>query len=258
MMLFKSYKKIMIFFILIQTVFMFENPSLFCADTFDYVGQGNKYYAEESYDLAIEAYKKVLASGYKSNEIFNNLGASYFFGKKDNKMAKKIFKKGLVFFPKDDWLHFNLSQVLLEMGELEKGVQEYKLYVKYSKNKKTTINTRRLREILLARGKKENDINTFFKEIVSVNPNDYSARFEIAKYHLSQHHFEKALREYNKILEIRPDFNLAYRGMGTCYYNLGNPQLALEYFKKAREAGRHVPDEFFEKLNREIKQMRGK
>ena len=100
-------------------------------------------------------------------------------------------------------------------------------------------------------GKTKKEIAKFFQDIIEINPDDYLALFEVAEYEFSNKQYSKALAKYLKILQLSPRMKMVYVNMGSCYYNLGNPDLALEYFKKAKDAGQYVPDVFFEKLERE-------
>ena len=90
-----------------------------------YVYLGDKYYAEEKYDLAIEAYKKALLKGYASRGAINNLGLIYHYDTKEFSASEEIFKEGLKLYPDDASLHYNLSQLYFDMNRLPRLVYAY-------------------------------------------------------------------------------------------------------------------------------------
>jgi tetratricopeptide (TPR) repeat protein len=242
----RDYKLLVFLVIFIPLTFLNLNLSSYANnDALFYSEQGDKYYADSKYDLALEAYTKALNSGYMSTYMLNNLGFIYHYEKKDYEKAKEMFEKSLSINPENDWAHFSLSQLYLDMGDLEKGIEEYRNYVDYSKYDKTPINVDRVRELLLERGKSEEEVIAFLNEILNTNPNDYGVLFEIAEYDLKNKQYSKALEEYKKVISLNPHMTIVYAGMGSCYYNLGKYELALEYFKKAKESGHYIPDDFF-------------
>ena len=97
-----------------------------------------------------------------------------------------------------------------------------------------------------------------YNNLLQINPKDYLLFYETAEYLKDTGQYQEALDRYKKVIELHPRMEIVYRGMGSCYYNLGKPETALEYFEKARDAGYYVPDAFFEKLEKEINKSTSK
>ena len=74
----------------------------------DLLESAASFYADKSYDKAIEQYTKILASGKHSRAVYNNLGSAYY---KQGDIPKSIlyYEKGLKQNPFDDSLLHNLS-----------------------------------------------------------------------------------------------------------------------------------------------------
>ena len=221
----------------------------------DYQKQGDKYYDEMKYDLAVDAYRKSLATGYMSRSAIGNLGNIYHFNTREYAKSENIFKKGIEIYPEDNLFHYGLSQLYFATDRLEEAMGEYALSVKYKQGlPQSPANTRQIKAILKKRGKTEFEIIEYIKSVIKINPYDYFAKFELAEYNKKNKEYAKALKEYKEVLAINNNQARAYRGMGTCYYNLGDKQLSLESFTKAKSMGVRVPDEFFEKLTKELHQ----
>lgn len=209
---------------------------------------GNKYFLEHNYKEASKIYEEAIKEGYKTFDIFYNLGYIYYFENKDFKMAESIFKKGLLFYPTDSLLHWTLSQLYFEMGNLSDGLKEYKLAVKYETQIVRTIPADIVKETLIKQGKTNVEINTFFNEIIKVNHDDYYVLYELAKYNLKNKKYEEALKQYKRILELSPNATYVYREIGICYFNLEKYDLSFEYLQKAEKNGYMVPGDLMQKI----------
>ncbi len=70
--------------------------------------QGNQYYQEKEYVLAVESYLEVAAQGYVSEQLYYNLGNAYF---KAGEIGKSIlyYEKALLLNPSNDDIKHNLA-----------------------------------------------------------------------------------------------------------------------------------------------------
>lgn len=57
--------------------------------------------------------------------------------------------------------------------------------------------------------------------------------------------YEEALRSYKKAVELKPDYAIAYNNMAILYKSLGLYAKALEYFQKAIDLEPLVPDAYY-------------
>ena len=69
---------------------------------------GNQYYSKGKYDLAIQNYESIIASGKESAEVYFNLGNCYY---KLHKVAPAVYnlEKALLLNPNDDEIKTNLD-----------------------------------------------------------------------------------------------------------------------------------------------------
>ncbi len=79
----------------------------FAAGEKEFIARGNKAYTDGFYANAIESYKKVIASGYESPELYYNLGNAFY---KLNEFPNAIlyYEKALRLDPGNEDIDFNL------------------------------------------------------------------------------------------------------------------------------------------------------
>ena len=99
----------------------------------------------------------------------------------------------------------------------------------------------------------ENQRLETLKQFVEINPNDCFARYGVAQEYVKQGEHEKALEEFNRIFEIKPDYQAAYYHAGKAYEKLERPDDARAVFQKgievaARSGDLHARSELEEAL----------
>jgi tetratricopeptide (TPR) repeat protein len=247
--IYKPFKHTFQSFLCFCLVFVFTCCSSNKNDQLDLANLGNKYYIEHNYEKALKLYEEAIKNNYRSFDVFYNLGSIYYYEKKDFKKAEEIFKKALLVHPNDDILHFTLSQLYFDMDNLSEGVKEYKLAVKLCQDRPLTINANKTKELLSREGKNEKEIYNFFMEIINYNPNDFFALQEAADYEKKEGAYEKALKKYQKVVELYPRMkNVLLMDMGTCFYKIGDYKSALLYFGEAKNIGNPIPDELLDEI----------
>ncbi len=97
-------KNIMIFL----TVLLAFTFSLFADATDDAFKKANEHYMKEEYSTAIDQYEDLLQQGYKTSELYYNLGNAYF---KSNLIPSAIlnFERAKRLAPGDEDINFNLK-----------------------------------------------------------------------------------------------------------------------------------------------------
>jgi tetratricopeptide (TPR) repeat protein len=80
----------------------------------------------------------------------------------------------------------------------------------------------------------------YYTELVSAYPNDERAHNLLATNYFGQQEYAKALAEYEKAIEINPEFSQPYNQVGYAYRFLGKYEAAEEAFKKYIEI---IPDD---------------
>lgn len=111
----------MINIILLTLVFCIN---LFAQDAQQKFEQANQYYTDGQYSSAIDQYEKLLADGYKTPEIYFNLGNSYF---KLNDIAYSIlyYEKAKKLAPGDEEIDYNLRIANLQTVDKIEPVPEF-------------------------------------------------------------------------------------------------------------------------------------
>lgn len=91
------------------------------------INKGDKLYNDKAYFKCIEIYEKVANDGYKSVELFEKLGDSYFFNAeyvKANKWYTELFK-----LPEVDLIYYyRYSQTLKSVGDNSKAAEYLKMF----------------------------------------------------------------------------------------------------------------------------------
>lgn len=218
----------------------------------EYYLAGNKFYEDKDYDKAIESYKKSLSENVKLLGAFNNLANIYFYQKKDYIKTEQICLEGLSYYPFEDLLISITMYIDFKLGRLEKGLSKYVALSQQNLPYAVTFNIEEVKSLMRKKGYSKEEIIQTFNNLLQINPEDQMILYEVAEYLKDNRKYQEALEKYIKVLDLNPRMKMAYGGMGSCYYNLGNSKKALECFTKAKEAGYFVPDEFFEKLEREL------
>jgi tetratricopeptide (TPR) repeat protein len=143
-------------------------------------------------------------------------------------------------------------QVDWELGRFDKAVAKYVALAEHDPSNIVRLNIDRFEELMAERGASKEEIFQYYRRLSQFNPRDDRVLYQIAEYLKDKKRYSEALEFYNRVLEINPEMKEAFGGMGSCYYNLGQPEKALEYFRKGKEAGAFVPDVLIEKLEREL------
>ena len=69
--------------------------------------------------------------------------------------------------------------------------------------------------------------------VVPTIPKTSIEHYKIFQEYITSGNFDEAINELEKLLEVYPDFALAYNDLGVIYYNKGDKERALTYYEKA-------------------------
>ncbi|WP_408023864.1 OmpA family protein [Tenacibaculum sediminilitoris] len=98
------------------------------------VKKGNEKYSQAAFIDAIDIYKKVAESGYRSAELFERLGNVYYFNanyKEASKWYNELFKENTTL----EAIHYlRHSQSLLSVGEQQKAKEKYEQFLNLTRN----------------------------------------------------------------------------------------------------------------------------
>ncbi len=62
-------------------------------------------------------------------------------------------------------------------------------------------------------------------------PKEKRAHFDLGTYYGTRNIFDKAIEEFNKVLELDPDYNEVHNYLGYLYLRMGDPKKSIEHFK---------------------------
>lgn len=89
------------------------------------------------------------------------------------------------------------------------------------------------------------DDDTLYLNGLRVNPASYMSHLNLGNRYREAGHFESALAEYRRVIEIRPHHAWAYVHMGTCHATLGRYDLAVRDFQTALNIDPHMQAPLF-------------
>ena len=73
---------------------------------------------------------------------------------------------------------------------------------------------------------------SILQEMAEKYPKEKQVHFEMAQYYDTEEMFDKAIEEYERALELDPNYGYALNGFAYMHSDMGNYEKALEYFKK--------------------------
>jgi len=201
-------------------------------------------------EAAVE-FEKEIDQNPTNIEAYNSLGGIYQYHVINYPKAKSIYLRGLKQSPLDHALNLNLMYVYFEIGEIDKGIKQYEILSNLKTKDGRFGFTREALEVIFEDMEEEEEIE-FSRKYLSMNPTDLILRERLVSFYKEKKDFEKMKNELEELLKLGDYSAPVYFDLGSCYYNLGNPELALEYFLKAKESGAFVPDAVIEKVQSEI------
>lgn len=167
--------------------------------------KGNKLYAEQKYDGAVEAYKEALTLSQSQWGYFFNLGLAL---KKSDKKEEALtaFKKALELNPESYSINKELGQLLAQEDKYEEAKQYYEKAAEISDDDPDAFYN--LGVCLTNLGDQEGALAAFLKTIELKE--DYAdAYYQIGTLYINQNKVEEAIKYLEKFLELAPEHEKA-------------------------------------------------
>ena len=162
------------------------------------------------YRRAIVASQNALTVNPEYTLAFLNLASAYLY-LGDEKRAKTECRKAIELDPKSPESHNLLGLIMECRGELKGAEAAY------------------MRTVELA-------------------PDHFDANLNLGHYYLKSQSWDKSIQYYSKVLEINPDFPLAYINLAVVYYHKGRYHDAWHCVEKAKILGMNPNPEFEQRL----------
>jgi tetratricopeptide (TPR) repeat protein len=215
-------------------------------------------YADEKreYDEAIEYFKKAIELDSQGVSAYNNLGNAY-YNKKEYDRAIDYFKKAIELDPKNKYAYTLLGYVYSDKDQYDKAIECYKKLIEicpksawiysdlghaYSKlgnkvkAKEYFETSKRLsrRAKIFHKGKAHLDKAVkYFNKLIEMDPKNADAYNTLGNVYVCKQDYGEAIKCYKKSIELDPKCVRAYYNMGNAYIGLGNGTKAKECFEIA-------------------------
>ncbi|MGB6866408.1 MAG: tetratricopeptide repeat protein, partial [Candidatus Aminicenantaceae bacterium] len=145
--------------------------------------------------------------------------------------ARKSLEKAVELDPEFAVAYLYLAQALsvLEMPrESEAAHEKARAFAQQVSEKE-----RLYIEAYYARGEKKLSI---FQQMAQKYPKEKQVHFELAQYYDSNEIFDKAIEEYEKALDLDPNYGYALNSFAYLYSDMGEYEKSVEYFKRYASA----------------------
>ena len=199
----------------------------------DYSKQGDKYYEQKKYQLALQKYNKAIELDPKFTYAYNGRGKVYYY-LRDYTRALAEYNKAIKLDPKFARAHVGRGWVYWKLNDYTRALSEFNKAIKLDPNNAYAYSGRggaywKLNDYTRALSE--------FNKAIKLDPNNaiaYNGRGCV--YH-DLKDYTRALAELNKSIELDPKYIHAYYNRGLLNNKLGNRNAAIHDFQKAMNLG---------------------
>ena len=179
-------------------------------DDISYLRTGLSNARRGHYELAIEAYRKVLELNPENKGVHDALGVSLLhLGRLEE--ARDAFLKAIEVEPSTS-AYCNLGSTLAQLGQLEEAVKRFRQAVE--KDPKFSLARYQLGTALLQLGATEEG-KAHLVEAVQLAPDDILARYDLAGVLLQEGKFGEVVDHYQHIVKQQPNYLPALLGLAS-------------------------------------------
>jgi tetratricopeptide (TPR) repeat protein len=180
-------------------------------------------------DNAVKSYEKAIAIKPDYADAHYNLGNILRdLGELDG--AIKSYRKTIEFMPDFDAAQHNLGVTLEELGQLDEAIEHYEKAVSINPD-----NT----ELLISLGYIYQDLGEldeaieYYEKALSIDPDNVRALNNLGVILRDLGQVDEAIKYYEKALAIKPDYADVYYNLGFIYQDLGQVNLAIKQYEHA-------------------------
>jgi len=227
-------------------LFFFLLPlTIWAQDAVTCYNKGVKAHNEGDYMTAINWYKKCLEQNADNKDAKQNLGiASYnqslvYFNKKNYTQSINYAQKCLEINSQNANAYQMIGSSYKAQRNYTEAINAYTKAIEYSKKPA---------DVYAARAWVYNDLHDHknrladMKKAVELAPENANYQFLCGKYkqEVNQEEFKTALQNYNKAIELKPNYTEAYTERAAYYMTFGQFAKALPDLEKAKTLGADV------------------
>ena len=194
-------------------------------------GLGLVYKKKKRYENAVSSLKRALELNPKNIEGCYQLAITY-EELKDFARAAEMYKNYLSLKPESSWAgYLRLGICYFELSQFEKAIVAFK---EATKEKPDDLKTNYNLAETYQKAGQYNEAEKTYKHLIQVNPEGAITYYgKIVQMYDGAGIFEKAIEAAKKVIELKPDSELAVYNLGVMYAKLGKYTEAIETFNQA-------------------------
>lgn len=220
-----------------------------------YLERGNYYRRRKQFDNAISDYSKAIELNPENHEIYAVRGGLYYYNQKKYDNAISDFNKVIELKPESTFVHYLILRAHMEQGQYDNALADLSQELEASYDKPGNaidiydyITTDNIFESL----KTHFDSSSFYDDFLYIwkntktnvlkNAGEYFARGYIA---FLNRHFDDAIPDFSKAIELNPDSFLYYEFRGKAYEMINKCEKAILDYNKAIKLKPDAPIYYF-------------
>jgi len=166
---------------------------------------GDICFAANDFQNAASQYEKLMVKGMADEDVFNNLGNSYFkLGRYEE--AESAYRNALSYFPDSALVHRNLGLTLAKAGKVNEAADMLSSYLEFAPDDFQVAHL--LGDIMFEKGQLDAALK-MYELCMSLKPNSHVILTKVADVYYRLGHYESAKVGYRKALEIEPGYTPA-------------------------------------------------
>lgn len=194
---------------------------------------GNAYEDARDFQKAGDAYEKYLTFKPENAwQAFQRLGMAR-LNANQFEAAAAALAEAFKIQSQDQNIGYNLAQAYQKAGKLAEAEDIFKKLAELSPEGAVNYYSAILK--MYGDAQKPEKAVEAAKKVVELKPNDELAWINLGNMHLQMQKYQEAIEAFKKAIAIRPTYDLGYIQLGACLYNLKRYAEAIESFKKVVE-----------------------
>lgn len=223
--------------------------------------KGLEEFKQDRYREALSLFEKAVLMNPRHVDAFESMGICQDrLGDLDQ--AVETMKSLTEMEPDHVMAWTNLSRYYAQMGMIEEAekVKGHVTYLVWKKEAGEMAAARKVEEEEAARKARLADRVDLFKQVLAMDPEDVVANFGLGKILLDLERYEEAVPCFQKAIEGKKHYSMAYNHMGTCLAALGRTEEAVRAFQEgiraATEKGDFIPKRDMSRKLEQLKQTK--
>ncbi len=200
---------------------------------------------------AVRKIESIIEHNPKFIDAYVTLANIYHYELRDDSKAIEAYKRGFQQEPDNYSLNLGMIYASWSAGNTNDTIHYYKRTAAVRpENRRFSFP----RELVQQKANQMSDdqLLTFCSKFLEINPTDAILMERRSKILIQRKQYADAVKDLQTLLEYHPENALAHSNMATCMYNMGEYEKALMHFTMAKDAGVHIPEQFFDTIRRKM------